>query len=156
MSEEVKEFVFASEKEYKDALKKAPNPKWIESRSLGGNKSSRYISIHVLQAIADKLFKEWSVISEDYDVIENEIVAKVKIQFTPSYPGADIQFMTGVGAKPIQCRSGSSFPTGKITNALEYNAPAARASAISNAFNTIGNLFGRNLNRKSADNYSIK
>ena len=72
------------------------------------------------------------------------------MQLLPSYPNADYRIVTGTGATPIQAKSGSlieKFPRGKLTNSLEYCAPKARTSAISNALSTMGNVFGRNLGR---------
>ena len=66
--------------------------------------------------------------------------------------------MTGVAAKPIQQdkdMSASSFPVGKKVNALEYNTPATRSAAVSNALTNFANIFGRNLNRDVRNDYSM-
>jgi hypothetical protein len=156
---EIKEFAFADLKTYKSALEKAPSKKWVKSRSLGGNKTSNYIPLYIQQALAEKFFREFYVVEEKYNVIANEILCTVKLQIVPDFPYADTIFPTGTAAKPIQQDSGisaSSFPTGKKINALEYNAPAARSAAISNALTSIGNIFGRNLNREANNDFTIK
>jgi hypothetical protein len=82
----------------------------------------------------------------------------VKIQFLANYPNSEHRYMTGTGAKPIQQSSGSiasSYPDGKITNATEYNSPAARAAALSNALTTFANVFGRNLGRDTKNGFTF-
>lgn len=156
---ETKRYRYPSHENYKMALDALPKASWVKERDLGGNRKSRYLPIEVQQAIADRLFDYWNVYDEQHTVVANEIIVTVKIQFQPSYPEADIIFCTGSASKAIQCAKGSfvdTFPKGKITNALEYCLPAARQSAISNAFMTLGNVFGRNLGRKVKDNYSLQ
>lgn len=156
--EKILNYYFADIESFKSALNKAPSKGWIKSRSLGGSKSSKYVPLFVQQAVADKFFRECDVISEEYQVIVNEILCVVKLSILPDYPDAEHRYITGVASKPIQMDSGAStakFPLGKKTNAVEYNAPAAKSAAISNALTTLGNIFGRNLNRDVRDDYSI-
>ena len=151
-------YKFPNRQSWKNALDNAPNDAWVHSRQLGGNRKSIYIPIQFQQALSDILFSECDVYDEKYTLIANEIVCTVKIQILPSYPNSEHRTISGTGAKPVQCKSGSfpeSFPKGKISNALEYNAPAARTAAISNAFTTFGNVFGRNLGRAVSSGYSM-
>lgn len=152
------EFTYSGIKPYKNAIARAPQKAWLKQRELGGGKNSTYIPLPILESLADKVFESWDVVDEKFEVIVNEVAFTVKIQYIPDYPGADIRFATGSGSAPIQCRKGSEaseFPKGKITNSLQYCLPAARAFAISNAMATIGNIFGRNLNRNIANNHSF-
>lgn len=139
------------------ALQEAPNPSWLKTRDLGKRKSS-YIPLAIQQAVADLLFQEFDTVEEKYTLIQNELMCTIKIQFLPSYPNSEHRFMTGTGAKPIQQVKNSVaslFPDGKITNAIEYNAPAARAAAMSNALTSFANIFGRNLSREVPNNFSF-
>lgn len=154
-----KKYRFASQSDYKTALDALPRQEWVRERELGAGRKSRYLPIEIQQAIADKLFDYWYVLDESHTVVANEIIVTVKIQFQPNHPETDVYFCTGSASKAIQASKGSKveeFPKGKLTNALEYCLPAARQSAISNAFMTIGNVFGRNLGRKVKDNYSLQ
>ena len=153
-----KEYRYANEAEYREALQHPPSKGMIKERKLGGDRVTKYIPIHTQEAIADMLFKEWNIIDESYVVIVNEVIATVKIQYLPDYPGADYMFCTGSGANVIQSKSGSKaedFPIGKITNSLEYCLPAARSNAKSNALEELGNLFGRNVSRNVDNGYRI-
>lgn len=151
-------FNFTNFDSWRDALNKAPNSKWILQRKLGGAKTSKYIPLFVQQALADTFFREFDVIEENYMVVSNEVLCTVKIHFLPDYPDSELRTMTGVAAKPIQQDANtppSSFPTGKKANALEYNAPASRSAAVSNALTSFANIFGRNLNRDVRNDYTM-
>lgn len=149
---------FGSRASYKEALNNAPKDGWIDNRSLGMNKQSTYMPIQYQQALADKVFDEWNVVDEHYSVVINEIICTVKILALPSYPNSEHETFTGSSAKPIQARKGSLpelFPKGKLPNSLEYNVPAARSAAISNALSTKGNIFGRHLGRNISSGYNM-
>lgn len=149
---------FVSFDEWRKALNKAPSNKWIKERNIGGNKKSKYIPLFLQQALADRIFREFDVIDQNYLIVANEIICSVKISYLPDFPDSEHRFMTGVSAKPIQQDSGisaSSFPMGKKSNALEYNTPAGRSAAISNALTNFANIFGRNLNRDIRNDYSM-
>jgi len=157
MQELTKKYRFKDEEAYKSTLNLAPDSKFIKNRDLGGGRKSKYLPLFEQQAIADFFFDNWNIIQEDSKLVVNEIVVTVKIQYQPSYPGADIYFATGSASKAVQASKGSDvslFPKGKLTNSLEYCLPAARAAAISNALTSLGNIFGRNLNRDTQNNYS--
>lgn len=150
---------FVSAEAFKEAIQKAPATAWLKERSLGGTKKAAYLPIHFQESIADKVFREWEVIDERYTTIVNEIVCTVKIRILPDYPNADERFITGSAANPIQVDSetpASKFPLGKKTNALQYNLPACRSLAISNALETFGNVFGRNVSRSVVNNHKIE
>lgn len=154
----VEVFQYKDRESWVQAIQKSPLDTWIKKRDLGGGKSSKFIPLAIQQALADKLFREFDVVDEKYDVVVNEILCTVKIQILPDYPHSEYRRITGTAAKPIQTKSGStpaSFPSGKYANALEYNAPSARAAAIANALTTFGNIFGRNLNRDMNSNFSF-
>ena len=118
-----------------------------------------YYPIDVQEALADDLFHEWNVTDENYSLFANELLCTVRITFTPSYPGAQERFCTGSAAIAVQMDSGANitdFPAKKKINALQYNAPAVREMAVGNALQSLGNVFGRNLARKTASNFSIR
>jgi len=149
---------FKDKESWQAALNCAPNNNWIKSRSLGAGRTSKYIPIERQQGLADYFFDECDVFDEKYTNILNEILCTVKISILPSYPNSEQRIISGTGAKAILCKSGSmaeNFPKGKISNSLEFNAPAARAAAISNALSTFGNVFGRNLGRAVSAGFNL-
>jgi len=148
---------FKNRAEWLQALNNAPADSWIKKRSIG-SKDSLFIPIAVQQALADLFFNEFDVFDEKYQLITNEIAATVKISVLPSYPNSEHRIISGSGTKPIQMDSGSSvkdFPKSKKLNALEYNLPASRSAAISNALSTFGNIFGRNVGRSVSVSFNL-
>ena len=76
------------------------------------------------------------------------VLCTVKIQALPDYPGSDYITVTGT--------AGIMFKTAK--NAVEYDVPNSRERAIGKALSTLGNVFGRSLNRsyKTAEGKTVK
>jgi len=149
---------FKSRKDWLQALQHGPNSSLLKERSLGSGKKSTYLPLHYQQALCEVFFDEFDVIENRVDIVFNEIVCTVKCQGLPSYPNSEYRTFAGIASKPIQCNAGSNvalFPKGKKANALEYNAPASRSAAISNALSTLGNIFGRNLGRDVKDDYKM-
>ena len=141
MSEETKEekYRYKDLEDFRLALDAPPPDGWIKSRDIGGGRQWQYMPISVIQAIADMMFREWTVIEEKPLNTGNGIGFTVKIQALPDYSGADYIFFTGSGAV--------NFGE-KAKNAVEYNFPAARSKAITTAFSELGNIFGRNVGRE--------
>jgi len=157
MEGKLEEYRFKDLLAFKEALKKAPAPAWTEQRNIG-SRSVPYIGIAVKEALADTMFKEWNVVEEKYMNVLNEIVCTVKINALPDYVGADYITFTGSASKPIQVDAksiASEFPKGKKANALEYCLPAVRSESIGNAFETLGNIFGRNLARNASNDFGF-
>lgn len=158
MSEKIEFYRYKDFEAYKLALAKPPQEAWLKERSLGGNRKSNYQPIEVIEALADLVFREWHVVDEKYMNVLNEIVCTVKINALPDYPGADFITFTGSASKDIQTDSGAlawEFPKGKKANALQYCLPAVRSDAVGCAFELLGNIFGRNVNREASNNFGF-
>jgi len=152
-------FKFSTREEYLQALDAVLPEKYEQTRKLGGNKTHTYLPTAIQEAVADDIFHYWNVeIISDPVVIINEVILKVKICFSPSYPDAGEFTVAGIAAQPIQQIKGSDaskFPTGKVLNALEYNLPSLKSRAVGNALESLGNIFGRNISRRLNQNESL-
>lgn len=137
MEKKEETFKYENLEEWRLALDYPPPDGWIQSRDLGGGRTSQYIPISVTEALGDMIFREWYVIEEKPLNIRDGIGFTVKIQGLPDYIDSDYVYFTGSGAVLFQDKG----------NAIEYQFPAARSKAIGNAFSQLGNLFGRNLGR---------
>ena len=163
MNEETGEVItenyrFKNRSEYIRALDMVLPTSFEKERDIPTGKH-HYYPIDVQEGLADDLFHEWNVTDENYSLFANELLCTVRITFTPSYPGAQERFCTGSAAIAVQMDSGAKitdFPAKKKTNALQYNAPAVREMAIGNALQSLGNIFGRNLARKTSSNFTIR
>jgi len=149
--EQKEDYKFKNRAEYIAALDSIMPKEYEQTRDVGNGSTHRYYPQAIKEAIADDLFHQWNVINEQYINIANEMLCTVKLLIIPNYPGAQEFMCTGSAATPIQMDSGAKvtdFPHKKKKNALEYNTPSVRSEAIGNALGTLGNIFGRNLNRK--------
>lgn len=133
----LKEFRFENEKAYRDFLDQAPKDAWLQLRDLGKGRVHKFIPIFITEANADFVMQSWNVTSEEVQSMSNGVTVTVRIEAIPDYPGAREIFFTGSGA--IQFKD--------TKNHIEYDIPNARERAIANAFKTLGNIFGRSLNR---------
>lgn len=143
-------YKFKNRAGYIKALDSILPDEYVQKRSVGSG-THKYYPAPIKESVADDIFHYWNVIDEKYTLLVNELVCTIKLAYQPSYPGADELFCTGSAATPVQMDSGStvsSFPNSKKKNALEYNLPSVRTEAISTALGKLGNIFGRNLNRK--------
>ena len=137
MKKQIEEkYLFENFEEYRNYLNEAPLEKWIQNRSLG-KKNHQFLPLFIMQGNADLIFREWQVIEEKPLSVSNGVAFTVKIAAVPDYPGAETIYFTGSAA--VQFKGAS--------NHIEFDLPNARERAVGKAFATLGNIFGRNLNR---------
>lgn len=151
------QYRFKTRAEFIKAMDSILPEEYIQERSIG-SKKHRYYPAPIKEAVADSFFQYWNIVDEKYTILVNEIVCTVKVAYMPAYPGADELFCTGSAATPIQMDANSKvsdFPTKKKLNALEYNLPSVISEATSKALGRLGNIFGRNLDRKLNKNTSL-
>lgn len=147
-NERVDFFAFKNHLDWFLGLQQEPNPKWVKSRDIGKNRTSRYLPIEFIEAYADIFFKEVDIIENEVGYVDGQIVVNIKLSVLPSYPNSEHRIIAGVGAKINQIN--------KAKNSLEYGIGAAQSSAKANAFRNFANIFGRNLNHKSiANDFSL-
>ena len=118
--------------------------------------NSLYVPVQVSEELLDFLFPGcWSWRHKNTQWIANEIVADGELEInTPTYK----RTIWGAGAEPIAMKSKTNGGTGdptnmadKIINTLAKDYPNAKSETFKNACKMLGNVFGRNLNRKNAD-----
>lgn len=136
-------------KRQQDELKKVfstqPKPANVKTNKYAGN--SRYLEIGYLEALLDRHFLTWDLRIDSVQLILNAIVVNVTIECM-TVAGNKIT-RSGVGASEVQTVKGAKVLdiTTIGSKALEKNVPIAKATAVKNAIQTLGNAYGRNLNR---------
>lgn len=144
------QYRFTSREAYLKHLDMVLPPSCIQKRKIG-NSTKDYYPIAIQESKAHEIFHYWNIIDEKYQTIANELICTVKLEYMPSYPGADVHTCTGTGSNAIEMSSGSKcsdFPNNKSLNALDKNLGSARSKAIGCALGSLGNIFGQNLSRK--------
>lgn len=118
---------------------------------------SKYIPIEELEMMMDEIFMgHWQTktVGSGAKVVGNSVVYDLEVSFLHPISGMWIT-RSGSGAVPIQLKS--QRHQGGARHALDFerinpmaiqkNAPAAKAYAFRNAVQSIGRMFGRDLNR---------
>lgn len=138
------EYKFKNRKEWLSAIQKAPNDGMIKNRVIGSS-SIKFIPIAIQDAMCDLLFIEFDIIDIKTEIYNNQILITIKISMLPNYPNSEHRVICGIASKPL----------GSSKNSLESKGPGTLASAKSNALMSLGNLFGRNLNRGFNNGFSL-
>lgn len=133
---------FENFEKYREFLDKEPKKDWIKFRNIGEKKPvHEYIPDFIVSANADLMYREWYVVEELYMEMQQGVACTLKIRALPDYPLAEWISLTGTGGVLFK----------KSKNAIEFDPLGARTKAINKAFQTLGNVFGRNLNKKYED-----
>jgi len=124
----------------KTALGEHPPVKQIDKNKYAGG--SLYVPIGYIQAKLDQIFLTWDwTIDKQEFVAGNCVVTGTLICHTMS--GKMIK-RSGIGVSEVKVE-----PNGLVVKkAMEKGYPKSDAQALKNASQKLGNIFGRNLNRK--------
>ncbi len=138
---------------FKKVVNQEPPKQWIKSHPIA--KGVKYLPIDKVELMLDTLLEGWRVEIKDVSQLAQSIVCTVRVHYKNPVT-SEWSFQDGVGATPLKTKKGSTAADlGSILNdAVATGAPAAKAFAIKDAADHIGNLFGRNINRKDALGFS--
>lgn len=140
-------------------LNQPPNPKWLKphptaKRNVGGKSVPvQYLPIERVEWLLTTIFKRWRVEILNTSIIANSVVITVRLHYLDPITG-QWDWTDGVGANPIQTDSGAAATDWQKVKAagVQMAAPAAKSYAIKDAAETLGQLFGKDVNR-SVVNY---
>lgn len=123
-------------------LSASPNEKAIRKHD---QLKINYLPIGYVEDQLDRFFYGmWSFSIQEYSIELNSAVVHGRLMLV--FPGGTEVIRDGIGAVPIEGY--------KMTNesiramALQKALPSARSFALSNAVQSLGNVFGRSMNRK--------
>ena len=129
-------------------LDRQPDSKFVEANKYAGN--SKFLGIGYIEQMLDLIDPCWSFLPVDRGVYGNSFIYEGLLELTHPLTGDKIR-RTGIGAVPIELdakRATSAIDFEHINpKAMHKNVPAARSYALKNAAQSIGDIFGRNLNR---------
>lgn len=134
------------------ALNRPPDEKEVKQNPSG----ALYIPISFLQMSLDEyFFGLWKTENFRWQVMGNEIAGSIDLHVF--HPVERVWIVrTGAAATMIRQHKGAAVTdySAKIHNALEMDVPHLLADCLRNAVQSLGKLFGRDLNRKFADAYA--
>lgn len=169
-------------KEYREKLQNFqsrlnldPPPESIEPTPDG---SARTVVIsHIEMTLDEMFFGEWETYDFKTHVIANEVVGSLILQVIHPVSGraikrtgaATIQIMVDAVPEELKYNKDDSKPeqarkkternmwalnlNNKKSSALDLGYPKLKAECLKNAAQSLGKIFGRDLNRKKADQY---
>jgi len=120
-----------------------------------GLKGVKYVPISFVEMKLDELFMDgWNLEIKSYEVILNAFVVTVRISGLNPATGREF-FRDGIGAKDIQLKSGSKSVD---SSTIQFNScgkgfPSAKSTAVKNAAQSIGKVFGRDISRELEDQF---
>lgn len=153
--------------DFVNTLKAEPTKEEIKINQFADN--SKYIPIGIVEGKLDHFFNGlWETKDFKWQVIVNEIVCSIQLRVFHPDAGTWIE-RTGTAAVQIQLKAEYEMIDGKrvkkpvdvldvskkIVNTLQKDLPHAKAEAIKNATKSLGEIFGRNLNREFEDHTEI-
>lgn len=135
-------------------LNQKPQSTDIQTNAQANN--SKYIGIGTIESELDYIYNGlWSTENFRWQVVANEIIGSIDLKVF--HPAAMAWITrTGVGSAMIQQKKDSDIQDigAKIKNTLVKDFPHLKAECLKNAAKSLGDRFGRNLNRKHEDELS--
>lgn len=117
-------------------------------------KAGTILISHIEMLLDEYFFGLWETENFKWAVIANEIVGSIDLCFYHPVTGirmkrngaAAIQIMVNAGTNALDVQN-------KKSNALDMGFPKLKAECLKNAANSLGKMFGRDLNRKKSDTF---
>jgi hypothetical protein len=131
-----------------------PTPdKWVKDHPFA--KGVKYLPIDKVELLLTRIFQEWKCEVISYNQLFNSVSVQIRLHYKNPLTG-DWSYQDGLGAVGIQTNAGSSASD---LSAIKQDAvmkalPAAESYALKDAAEKLGDLFGRNLNRKDVVAFS--
>lgn len=147
----IKKLKLAKEKADRDqflkVLNQNPPAKWVKKHPIAG---IEYIPIEIIENTLTMLFQDWHVEVKEAIALFNSVAVTVRVHYRDPLTG-EMRYQDGVGASPMQIDKGQAFSASSMkANAVQIGLPAAKSYAIKDAVEHIGKLFGRDIGRKNA------
>jgi hypothetical protein len=128
-------------------LNQNPPSKWVKVHPIA---NIEYIPIEIIENTMTMLFQDWHVEVLQVQQILNSVAVTVRVHYRDPL-SREMRFQDGVGAVPAQSEKGTALSISTIrANAIQIGLPAAKSFAIKDAVEHIGKLFGRDIGRKNA------
>jgi len=127
-------------------LNQPPHAAWVKKHPMT---KTDYIPIDKIEFLLTRIFQEWHVEIKQVQQLFQSVVTTVRLHVKNPLTG-EWFYQDGVGAAPIQTDAGkSAADLGAIkSNAVQIAAPSSESYAVKDAAEKLGNLFGKDLNRK--------
>ena len=134
-------------------LNQQPPQTWVKQNKFANN--SLYLPIDKVEFLLTRIFQQWRCEVIEYKQLFNSISCHIRLHYLNPITG-EWSFHDGVGAADIQVKAGSSASELQNINrnAAGMALPIAKSYALKDAAHHLGKLFGKDLNRADAVEFS--
>lgn len=134
-------------------LNQEPPQGWLQKHPI--IKDHWYMTIQRVEVLLTKIFQEWRAEVIEYKQLFNSVSCQVRLHYRHPIT-REWAYHDGLGACGVQTDKGAAASD---LNAIKQDAvmkalPAAKSYAIKDAAEHLGKLFGRDVNRKDAVNFT--
>ena len=128
-------------------LNQQPPQNWVKEHPFA--KGVKYIPVDKIEFLLTRIFQEWKCEVIEYKQLFNSVSCHIRLHYKNPVNG-EWSYHDGVAAVDVQTKSGASpAELDKInSNAVMKALPSAKSYALKDAAELLGDLFGKNLNRK--------
>lgn len=133
-------------------LNQEPKKEWIKDHPIA--KNVKYLPIERVEWLLTNIFIKWRPEVLREGILANSAYCTVRLHYKDPITG-EWDWVDGVGAAPLQTDKGAGATdwTQIKSDAVMKGLPAAKSFAIKDAAETLGKLFGKDLNRKDDIGY---
>ena len=132
-------------------LNQPPHASWVKKfpKEMGIPGGGEYLPIDKVDFLLTYIFQDWHPEVMSVQMLLNSVAVHVRLHYKNPLTG-EWSFKDGVGACPVQVDQGASpVDLNKIkSRGVQIALPIAKSTAIKDAAEELGALFGRDLNRK--------
>lgn len=134
-------------------LNQQPPQTWVKEHPFA--KGVKYIPVDKIEFLLTRIFQQWRCEVIEYKQLFNSVTCHIRLHYLNPING-EWSYQDGVAAVDVQTKAGASpAELDKInTNAVMKALPAAKSYALKDAAELLGELFGKNLNRKDVIAFS--
>lgn len=134
-------------------LNQQPPQTWVKQNKFANN--SLYLPIDKVEFLLTRIFQQWRCEVIEYKQLFNSVSCHIRLHYLNPITG-EWSFHDGVGAADIQVKAGSSASELQNINrnATGMALPIAKSYALKDAAHHLGKLFGKDLNRADAVEFS--
>jgi hypothetical protein len=128
-------------------INQEPPSNWLESHPLASG--VKYLPIDKVELMLTEIFQEWRIELLREGQLLNSVYTAIRLHY--KHPINGWTFQDGIAAVPIKTAKGknASDMAAILNDAIQTGLPASESFAIKDAADKIGNIFGRNINRKN-------